>query len=1127
MKMKRLSRLTALLLAIMLTLSMIPAALAEESYDVSTMAEYIEMRDDLIAAMQAPATENGVLTPSELVFLSRSYTNVADFGAPAVGAAPRMRMMALAANPAAADTDSNGVVLSKTATKNEDGTYTLRLETYATGAKVTQTVTEEIPTDIILVLDQSGSMANSFTTATEQSFQAYGNRSNSYFWNRYQAENLYYPIPDDAYVAVTVERSLAGASYTAYEANTQNYEYYRSYYSLYVKIGDAYYPVTVDRDGSMGNRTYTYSYSVNGNTISYTSSGAFNNPAGDDSFPFPLYRESGSGTYQYTYSYVNESNEKIVIGTSTGDNENGPSKLYQMVTSSSSTSRLAALKSAVTTFVNAVATKAAGADGDLSTAADNINHRIAVVGFASQSGYGNNTEILSVAGTNSGSVGVAYNNLGDAQYKSALQSMDTSAGQTMVNNSINALAAEGATQADLGMEMAEDIFAANPIDANTKRNRVVIMFTDGSPTYENGFKLTVANSAISSADKLRSTYSATVYSVGIFDGADATSFGTEPSGDLSQNSSRIAAASNWFMQEVSNNEGTPQTPSYYLSAADSSKLNTIFQQISDQIESGGASVTLTEEAVIRDIISDSFDLPAGANPSSIKVYTADYIAENTFKDPPVAYTDAVITITGSEGDNKDVSVTNFDFSENWVGTETTNGSVTYRGKKLIIEIPIVVRDGFLGGNNVTTNLAASGIYENASAKEALENFVSPVTDVAIPEVVVTAAEKNVYLLGDLSNDQLLAGATVTVGDEVLDFNAVNFGLEEWQNAYVDISGPASANAYSDLTADTTFTISATVTPTSEGPVKAVSDSSDDTNINVFKPVLKFQDTTVDYMSTVENPGDFDANNYVVSERSDDTTPVLTEYPQWVHNGTLAASAKPQMIGEEPALKLTYNPDAGIDNSGVVVSTTDVAVDVTVSIVTGKDESTNAFTYRAVTDHVTFIRAACDHAGCANNEVSTHQGNEDAPEFVLHVINVVGNLTITKSGLNVNTYAKTSEYSDYESAIFTVSGDYDGDGKEDIFTVVIPCPGPEGSGSVTLTGLRVGKYKVTEQTGWTWRYGTSTITDSYVVDGESTASDGVVKVEGNQTAKVECVNSVHTDKWLGGDNYATNVFGKSN
>ena len=72
--------------------------------------------------------------------------------------------------PAKADDTDSGMSISKKAKDNGDGTYTITLEAYATGEKVISTVDKDIPTDIILVLDQSGSMATedfpSFVSST-------------------------------------------------------------------------------------------------------------------------------------------------------------------------------------------------------------------------------------------------------------------------------------------------------------------------------------------------------------------------------------------------------------------------------------------------------------------------------------------------------------------------------------------------------------------------------------------------------------------------------------------------------------------------------------------------------------------------------------------------------------------------------------------------------------------------------------------------------------------------------------------------------------------------------------------------------------------------------------------------
>ncbi len=68
--------------------------------------------------------------------------------------------------------DTAGVELVKSATANTDGSFTIRLESYTTGVVTTQTT--GVPADIILVLDQSGSMGDNFsgTTTRQQALKS-------------------------------------------------------------------------------------------------------------------------------------------------------------------------------------------------------------------------------------------------------------------------------------------------------------------------------------------------------------------------------------------------------------------------------------------------------------------------------------------------------------------------------------------------------------------------------------------------------------------------------------------------------------------------------------------------------------------------------------------------------------------------------------------------------------------------------------------------------------------------------------------------------------------------------------------------------------------------------------------
>lgn len=312
----------------------------------------------------------------------------------------------------------SGMQVSKTATRNDDGTYTITLEAYATGSQVTSTITEDIPTDIILVLDQSGSMADKMS---QFDFRPYSNKTNNdYYYLRHNGAvnpNLYHKLEDGKYATVSVTKT------TTYRElnNLTNKEYWKNSENLYEKVGDEYKSVTVTRNLTWDGYAYTYTFS---DATTVTSTGSSTVP----SFGIhgPLYTPNADGdSTAYTYTYTDKDGVMHTIGTSTGkDTRPTDFTLYEKYKTVGTTTRLQALKSAVGEFVNSVNQKAAGPDGQPGTA-DDINHRVAVVGFASKSGNGNNTELLSIRGTNSGSVGVAYNNISNQNLKDVLQSVNT------------------------------------------------------------------------------------------------------------------------------------------------------------------------------------------------------------------------------------------------------------------------------------------------------------------------------------------------------------------------------------------------------------------------------------------------------------------------------------------------------------------------------------------------------------------------------------------------------------------------------------------------------------------------------------------------------------------------------
>lgn len=977
----------------------------------------------------------------------------------------------------------NGMKISKTATANSDGSYTITLEAFATGSKTTTVQEKDIPTDIILVLDQSGSMADdigqvqytAYTGNNTQNKNNYGRRHNG------GSANLWHKLKDGSFVSVSVtlqqtitynkitkgRNDNSGSGHTNYWENRNN---------LYTYVNGEIKKVVYTRERDSGLQNWNCKYALEDGTIlNQNNKGSRYSPTfqnTDDGYLYLAVANENQNVYTYTYTDTNGTTQ--TIGTSTGANTRFTPAFYQRsTTTSGGGSRLNALKSAANAFASAVATKAAGEDGDITTTADNIDHRIAVVGYADTDwDYGYNTGVFI------GSTLNRYENNAAGVYSTALQDMSTTNGKSNVAASLNALQASGATRTDYGLIMAKGILDANPVPTGETRNRVVIVFTDGSPTDYNGFQKNVANSAISTANAIKAG-GTTVYSIGIFSGADASTAGKEPDKDYegsgwsaNYTEAEMSAACNWFMQKVSSNNGTPRTPSYYLSAGDSASLNNIFQQISDQIETGGSETTLGSETVVKDIISPYFTLPTGTMASGIQIDTYDCTGKDgntyTWSRTSGGNGGASATVNGDQ-----VSVTGFNFSENWCGTETdAQGNTTVRGKKLVISFEVSPKSGFLGGNNVVTN-ASAGIYENGSAQTPVMTFEQPKVNVPIEDVTVTATDKNVYLKGEVTADQLKDGAEISVGDVKLDLSKATdadkpYGLDPWQTEYVDITvtvkdkdGNVISDKLDNLTDDTTYTVEVTVAPKTVGtstPAKGdaataktgVNDPA--ANIYVFKPELTFRDSTAYYGETVPTNNDYSSNR------------VGTE--KWMHDGTEAVPS--EMLGTKPMLDISYAPDESKLKNGKYTKQ-DVPVSATVKIGTEN-----------VNEHTTFV-----HQDCTGKTCTLPEGYH----FWIHIQTCT--LNITKQGGAAD-----------ESYVFDVFKDGE---KYSEVTVW-------GNGTETLVELPIGTYTISENTGWSWRHSAN--------NGGSAALTAQ-----NPTGRITCVNTKNNNQWLNGfSEVVRNIFG---
>ena len=760
----------------------------------------------------------------------------------------------------------------------------------------------------------------------------------------------------------------------------------------------------------------------------------------DEGYIFSNYKEvvycEGNHDKRHNPSWVKKetgtSNHRINLitpKTSGSDGRNTQFYTYTRVAEHEFISRIDSLKTAVNGFINSVNEKSP-------------DSKIAIVKFA---------------GTKSTTVGNDRYNGGKYNYSQIVKNLTTvdAAGKTALQEAVTALSAGGATQADYGMQHAQSIIA----DDNTDHNKVVVMFTDGEPTSGSSFEDKVANAAITASKSIKDA-NATVYTIGVFAGADGTPVASLDSVNETNKYMHLVS-SNYKNATSLTNPGTATYPeggkSYYLSAADQGQLENIFQQISS--ETGGSSVQYGTETVIKDIVTPYFTMPA--NTTDIKLYTADSDGSTDKWKNWVPFSDGKVDIDKS---TNTVSVTGFSFKDNWCGNHTgaSGGTTFHNGKKLIIEFTVQPKAGFLGGNGVPTNGDTSGVYHN---NQLVGEFPIPTVNVPIQPVTVNAVDKNVYLMGNVTEAECKNGASAMCNGVNLLNESEYTGANEWKADYVNITTTVTPPT-GDLTDDGTYTINVKVEPEPlesgivfpTGELATAKTGTATKNINVFKPELTFKDTEAYYGDTAP---DYDTENLVASAT------------KWTHKGTEASPAT--MIGTAPTLACEYAPEADKIVDGKINTPNDFGVKATVKI-----GDTN------VTTHTTFVHTNCTGKTC------TLPANY---HFLIHVKTCT--LTVKKE-LAAGTTADAGQ-----RFIFTITYP---DGSNQ--TVVV-----EAGQFVNITGLKIGTYTVTEDTKWSWRY----TPDQKSYTAELSAESN------NDTKTVTVTNKLDKNQWVTTDVYCQNKF----
>lgn len=307
-------------------------------------------------------------------------------------------------------------------------------------------------------------------------------------------------------------------------------------------------------------------------------------------------------------------------------------------------------------------------------------------------------------------------------------------GVSELQSAVSALYANGATRADIGMQLANSILDSAAKESGNTRRQLAIMFTDGDPTGESGnFNTTTANSAISNAKNIKDRVvtipgdngttvqsHGTVYTIGCFDTVPST--GSNPDKYMNYVSSNYPSAAS-----LKNPGVAGEKQGYYQTATSADSLKDIFRSISS--ETGAINGDLKSQTVLQDVISDSFNIDT-SDGKAILVHSESCTAIDSTGAPTSWSRDDTVYSYTQEG--KTVKVTNFDYKENWVGAMDNKA----HGKKIVLEIPIVLTDTATGTVNTNVNETganSSAIYNDEGKQVA--DFQSPT--VYIPYFTVT------------------------------------------------------------------------------------------------------------------------------------------------------------------------------------------------------------------------------------------------------------------------------------------------------------------------------------------------------------------------------------------------------
>lgn len=418
------------------------------------------------------------------------------------------------------------------------------------------------------------------------------------------------------------------------------------------------------------------------------------------------------------------------------------------------TERIEALKNAANSFIDTIAKQNEGIEGV------DRQHKVAIVKFA-----GNETDKVGNDTYRSG--GHSYN------YSQTMQGLTacTVGGAKSLKETIDSIRPAGATRADYGMKQAEkNIKTSGRADAK----KIVVFFTDGTPTSFSDFDSKVANDAVTAAKNMKDG-KATVYTIGIFSGAN-------PSADIQDLGTDEANKANKFMQAVSSNypnatawniHGTrAENPDYYKSATNAEELKKVFDDISQAI---------TSEPPYPTEIHKGYD-----ETKSGYITFTDELGDFMQVD---GFTEVVINGTSftkvSKAINKETNTDTYEFTD--------------KAKDLLITVQRAGDDNLQKGDIVTVNIPASLIplshFKTVDGKLSVDS-VKPI-QVKYASSVKSVALDNLFTPEKVTGLKTYIEKNTTVADD--DSKTVSFYANKWKTGAlgdtVATFEPADTNRY--------------------------------------------------------------------------------------------------------------------------------------------------------------------------------------------------------------------------------------------------------------------------------------------------------------------------------------------